>query len=360
MKHLIFVISAIICSLDFAMAQSNRTTSVEFTEYSWDFGTIDEVDGAVQHSFKFRNTGSKPFVVTAINISCGCTTPQYSKAPTLPGQSDEIKITFDPMNRPGRFEKQIIVQSNNNKGAITLIIRGLVKPRPRTLEDDYPVALSSGIRLEDISIDMGNISGSGLTVVQIGVVNNSAKAATLNFEGALMPPWLKINNKTEIAAGEKCKIDFTISPVQTAIWGHKHLEVPILINGVIQPFKLNLLMTFIEDFSSLTPQEIQDAPRGDISSYFYHFSTVHRGDKLIHTFRLTNVGQRPLIIRYLDFQQTNVLAATSSMTIPSGESAEITVQLLSQKTEAVAEMVRVITNDPYRPVIELRLMANIL
>ena len=80
-----------------------QTPALRFDTLTWDFGTVAEAGGRVTHRFGFANRSGRPVVVTDAVATCGCTVPVYSKRPVLPGERSEIAVTFDPMNRPGRF-----------------------------------------------------------------------------------------------------------------------------------------------------------------------------------------------------------------------------------------------------------------
>ena len=87
-----------------------------------DYGTI--VQNSEGHRlFTFTNTGDAPLVITKVKTSCGCTVPNYSKAPVLPGKTGEINIKYDT-NRLGAFTKTITVMSNADGGNKILKIKG--------------------------------------------------------------------------------------------------------------------------------------------------------------------------------------------------------------------------------------------
>jgi hypothetical protein len=102
--------------------------SVEFENTSHEFGTIKEADGLVSTLFNFTNTGNAPLIINAVKPSCGCTSPEWSREPILPGKTGFIKATYDPKNRPGKFEKSIAVSSNATNSPSILIIKGNVIP----------------------------------------------------------------------------------------------------------------------------------------------------------------------------------------------------------------------------------------
>ncbi|HOH24523.1 MAG TPA: DUF1573 domain-containing protein, partial [Bacteroidales bacterium] len=59
--------------------------------------------------------------------SCGCTTPSWTKDPVAPGQSGEIKVTYDT-HRIGAFSKSVTVTSNAvETPSVVLRISGEVK-----------------------------------------------------------------------------------------------------------------------------------------------------------------------------------------------------------------------------------------
>ena len=106
-------------------AQSKAVISAD--ETSHDFGTIKEAAGSVSYTFKIKNTGEAPLVLTRVIASCGCTTPEWTKEPIAPGKGGDIKITYNPKDRPGPFVKTISVYSNGKTGSFILTIRGEVE-----------------------------------------------------------------------------------------------------------------------------------------------------------------------------------------------------------------------------------------
>jgi len=56
-------------------AQQGTFPKIEFEESEFDFGTIEQ-GTAVEHIFKFKNTGEAPLVIVDAKSSCGCTVPE--------------------------------------------------------------------------------------------------------------------------------------------------------------------------------------------------------------------------------------------------------------------------------------------
>lgn len=101
----------------------------KFTETNFDFGTFKEQVGKVSHTFEFTNTGNAPLILTNVQASCGCTTPEWSKKPVAPGQKGKVVVTYNAKGRPGPFTKTITVTNNSDESKILLNIKGEVEPK---------------------------------------------------------------------------------------------------------------------------------------------------------------------------------------------------------------------------------------
>ncbi len=121
-----------LASLLFAAAvMAAGTPKITVADPIFDFGNIPENDGPVSHSFTITNTGDAPLIIISATASCGCTTPVIPKEPVKPGATTKLKVTFDPLGRPGEFEKSIRVKSNVKGKRTTLRIKGCVIPKPK-------------------------------------------------------------------------------------------------------------------------------------------------------------------------------------------------------------------------------------
>ena len=99
---------------------------VEFSEVKYDFGTIKQGD-IVDHVFKFKNIGTQPLVISNIGVSCGCTTPSWTKEPVAPGKSGTISAKFNSAGKMGMQTKVLTIESNSVGGATTVSLVGEVK-----------------------------------------------------------------------------------------------------------------------------------------------------------------------------------------------------------------------------------------
>lgn len=99
---------------------------IEFSEPKYDFGTVKE-GKIVEHVFTFKNTGKAPVIIAQVAASCGCTTPNYTSDPVLPGKEGEIKVSFNSQGQAGNQQKIVTVSSNAENNVTTVEIKGTVE-----------------------------------------------------------------------------------------------------------------------------------------------------------------------------------------------------------------------------------------
>lgn len=121
--QLLFITLTLSLSAQSALAQKAVITCEKSVH---DFGEIKEADGKVNHTFVVKNEGTAPLVISNVTASCGCTTPEWTKEPIPAGKNGEVKVTFDPVKRPGTFMKSIRLYGNGMKSGFILTIRGKV------------------------------------------------------------------------------------------------------------------------------------------------------------------------------------------------------------------------------------------
>jgi len=130
MKKLSIILSLSLLSIS-SFAQ--KAEDFVFPSDKFDFGALNEGDPA-SHSFDFTNKGKDTIILDATDVraSCGCTTPDWTKTPILPGQSGIIKAMYNTQGRPGAFTKTITVMNKGNVMKV-LQIKGVVFPKDTTV-----------------------------------------------------------------------------------------------------------------------------------------------------------------------------------------------------------------------------------
>ena len=108
-------------SVAFVTAQT-----ISFDKTTFEYGNVKS--GSDGHRFfTVTNKGDKPLIISEVKPSCGCTTPEWSKDPILPGKSTQIKVGYNTSIK-GSFNKLIEVFSNDPENSRSVIyIKGNVE-----------------------------------------------------------------------------------------------------------------------------------------------------------------------------------------------------------------------------------------
>jgi hypothetical protein len=112
-----------------AASQKPVTETLKVKETTYDFGKIQQ-GRPVNHTFEITNTGAAPLMLTNVQASCGCTTPEWSKDPIQPGATSSIKVGYNAAAE-GLFNKTITIQYDSDQTKV-LNITGFVFKAPTT------------------------------------------------------------------------------------------------------------------------------------------------------------------------------------------------------------------------------------
>ncbi len=128
MKKILLMMTLLIGTLSFAFAQSGqKQAEIKFDKLTHNFGTITDKDPVQKCTFTFTNVGNAPLIINQAVASCGCTVPQYSKKPIMPGEKGSITVTFNSRGQfPSHFKKTVTVRSNGKIEMTRLYVEGII------------------------------------------------------------------------------------------------------------------------------------------------------------------------------------------------------------------------------------------
>ncbi|MCF0188429.1 MAG: DUF1573 domain-containing protein [Bacteroidaceae bacterium] len=122
MKKFLLIILAAMSS---AMAMAQKQADIVFEADTISLGQFTEKDPIQTCVYTFTNTGDAPLVIHQAIASCGCTVPEYDKAPIKPGEKGRITVTYNGRGKMlGKFTKTISVRSNAKTGIKRLFLQG--------------------------------------------------------------------------------------------------------------------------------------------------------------------------------------------------------------------------------------------
>lgn len=69
----------------------------------------------LEHNFIITNTGKTPLIISDYKVSCSCTKVILPNKPILPGETYNLKVTFDTKGKSYFQDRTIILISNAKK-----------------------------------------------------------------------------------------------------------------------------------------------------------------------------------------------------------------------------------------------------
>lgn len=338
-----------------AMGQAMQAQPViQFEQRDHDFGTIKEVDGAASFDFVFYNRGKSPIIIKNVESSCGCTSPEWSKQPVVPGQKGYIRATFDPKDRPGHFDKTVTVYSNATTPVVELKIKGTVEPRTRTALDEYPYETDSGLRLTQDHLSLMNVRKGARKSAEFGVYNNSGKAVTVAF--ADMPSWAKVSiEPAKMEPKGKATIKVACDATMAGEFGLNDKSMSMTVNGKKYPLRVS--MNVEEDFSGV---DAASAPAVTAEKKYYNFGKTASGVKASYAYKITNTGKSVLRIHRVYANNNCVKVTSMAKEVQPGASTEIKAETVAGASAGkLAGVISVITNAPATPELSLRFYGEV-
>ena len=70
----------------------------------------------LEHNYTVTNTGSAPLIISKYEVGCTCTKVFLPDHPILPGESYDIRITFDTKGKYDFQDRIVYFKANTKKG----------------------------------------------------------------------------------------------------------------------------------------------------------------------------------------------------------------------------------------------------
>lgn len=343
----------------FVLTATAQKPQIVFENLEHDFGGFKESAGVQSTTFKFTNKGEVPLVLSNVRASCGCTTPKWTREPVAPNGTGEVQVSYNPRNRPGAFNKTVMVSSNAENGTAVLRITGRVEQREKTLAENYPRQIGS-LRAKTNHISFARITENELKTQDLELVNDTEKPIKVSFRTIPGHITAKVEPET-IPANGKGKLMVTYNAKEAKTYGFASHRIYLSLDGSNDyRASVGVSATIEEDFSTLSAEDLARAPVVKFSESAHDFGEMKQGEKKDHTFTLTNDGKSELIIRNVRSSCGCTAVAPSKKVIAPGETAPIKVTFDSRgKRGRQSKSITVITNDPKTPTSMLRISCNI-
>lgn len=356
MKNLLLIFSMMLFGV---VAFSQPKMELSSTEH--DFGVFKEEAGPQKFDFIVTNTGDAPLVIQQVQPSCGCTTPEWTKEPIPPKGKGKVTAIYDPLNRPGQFNKTLSVYTNSKPEVVVLVIKGEVTPHEKTIEEIYTWPVES-VRFESNHLAFTNVKKTEKKIKVMPIINTSKEPVKVEFEGLPAHLALKTIPETLKPGEKKAVVEGTYDATKNPNWGNVTEMVKVKINGVVQPNVYYLVSAnLVEDFSGLSKEELENAPVFKLASTNLDLGQMKQNSAKDAEFRFKNEGKRDLLIRNIKPSCGCTVVQQGNTLIKPGESSTIKATFNSGGNQGkVSKPIYVYTNDPKNSEVILILNADVI
>ncbi len=317
---------------------------MQFPKTAHDFGQVPEAGGEVTYNFEFTNTGKVPVIITDVKSSCGCTTPEWTKQPVLPGKTGIVKTTFDPQDRPGIFDKEITVSTKTEQ--VKLKISGEVLPKTKGTSDLYPRVIGT-LRLKSLNLPFANIYNTTVGTDSLPVINTGSGNLSITFGNIPDHTTLTAHPQT-LKPNESGFIVCTYNAAKKNDWGYVSDKVGILLNGAAPKGNdITVSATIDEDFSSLNEATLANAPVAQFAQRSIDLGNIKVNEGKEFSVSITNNGKSDLLLRKV-VSNCDCIALDNSnpKSIKAGQTAEVKATFTSKTKGKINKSISVTTNAP--------------
>lgn len=350
-------IAALLCALS-----AGAAPQLKWLEEAHDFGAFSEDLGTVSCRIPFVNSGDTPLVITAARATCGCTTPDYTKEPVMPGDTAYVTVRYNAIGRPGRFDKKVYVYANTVPERHTITIRGVVIGASNTLKSRFPVEVGP-MKLRSTTVPFGQLYRGRCKTVFLDAYNQSTD--TLRPVWRSLPQGITVECRPEaIPPGEQAAFSFFLDSSQLPEWGiNTGTAILSPSDSSSIAAEISTIAIIEEDFSRLTPGQRKNAPAIAVSPQKADLGIMERDSAPVKAvFEITNTGKDPLIIRRVQITDPAVTATDiSATTVKHGKKAVLTLTVDPSHAEAdiINSRINIIANDPDNSTVTVRAVGEI-
>lgn len=339
--------------------KAQKTAIIKFEKSEIDFGKIHEDSGKVECVFNFTNVGDDTLKIETVRASCGCTTPFFTKELVPPKCNGEIKVTYNPLNRPGDFKKSVKILANTMPSETEIFISGSVTAHIKTIKDVFPIS-SGNLRLKNNEWIINNISNKQTKTDSIKIYNAWNKLLSIKTKNVpkhitckVVPENLEPQKEGMIylTYDAKAKNDFEVV----------FDKITLATNDSIDSVKtISISANIYEDFSSMTVEQRENAAKAKFLQEAYEMGILAENSRQKFSLDIKNDGKSDLIIHKIRSSCECVKMELVKDTIKPGEMTMLNVDFnAAGRSGKQYKIITVICNDPMRPKVQLKLFGEV-
>ena len=281
-----------------SITSAQKKAIIKFDTTTFNFGKIYEDSGTVSCAFNFFNTGNDNLILSNVKTDNSCISTEWSKEAVKSGKKGLIKVIYNPKGRIGEFSKTITVLSNASEIIKILIVRGEVISLKKSYQERFP-SKNGNLRFNNYNIMFYGMTNYIIKTDTIKIYNEWNSPMTLNISDVPLHLSFKIEPEL-LESGKEGAIIITYDATKQTNFGRISELLKLQTNDSLFSEKIIVVFADIsEDFSKLTPKDLEDAPKIFFPKDTIDFGDIKPIDSLKYSFEFKNEGKNDLIIHNL-------------------------------------------------------------
>lgn len=344
-------------------AQSNGSEPpLKWLETNYNFGSFSEDVGKVTAVFAGVNELTDTVVVMDLRATCGCTTPTVNRRVIAPGDSVKLTVVFDPTNRPGPFEKRVMVSTQPGPDQ-NLYIAGRVIPPVKSINAHYPHDLGF-YNIDHMGLAFGTVYDGNPRKGTIRGFNTTQSSVTPTV--TYMPEWITVDSRVSpVGAGENFEFVFHINPDKIPEYGV--VNDSIALSSAEHPESVTYMPVGAirtELFGDMTEEDYANAPYAKIADQKVDFGIIdsNSSQPVVREIEVINTGKQPLKIRRIYSLDAPAEFSIDRKEIKGGKKAKIKITLnpsALKGREILNARMLIISNSPANSTLGVRLVGEV-
>lgn len=335
------------------LSSSPAFAQIKWIDTTYNFGAIKESDGPVTGKASFVNIGKEPTFISRVRPGCGCTGASYSEELVQPGDTATITFIYNPLGRPGKFNKSIRVYTGADSHLSTITIVGTVIANSSTLASSFPIAVGP-LRLETSTLAAGEIKRGASRHIFLNAYNDGTDTIRPACVSDAAPLAIDVTPKM-LPPGEIATFSFFIDTNKETLPGAMEYPVTFLADGSnpdTDTLSTTIYASIVPDTGNMTADEIDNGPRAYLLPEFIDFGDVESAKPADFSFEILNDGRMSMKVERVYSRDSRVDISSSPSKIKPGKKARVKgkLQMAQIETGPFRIPVEVITDDALHPV----------
>ncbi len=351
MKGMLRLILACLCAI---FGCEIGRAEIEWLATDYDFGVMKEDNGPQTGSVLLVNHGPEPTYISRVRPSCGCTGAAYTDEPIMPGDTAKISFTYNPLGRPGRFEKTVKVYMGEESDLTTIYIKGTVIGTPATLDIDYPIVVGV-LRMSTEYVDFGKVRQGSGRHNYIKLYNTSDKPIVPQVSGG--GAGVEIDLATpSIGPGEVGTFSIYLNTTEMAELGEVNYTYTVRPSAdAPESTELKITADITPDLSRVSGDELDHIPVVRVLPATVDLGEITGNKDCRWQFEIADEGKQRLNVVRVASSSTLIKVKRQPQTVKSGKRARVEGVLKTTLLPAgpFRLYIEIVTDDPLHPVVKV-------